>query len=85
MGAGWTTASTLPALAASGFSKTDFEGFVNFADGSAQYKFIPQNTSLMEIMEVQQDLMGHTLVCYYKLVNPNAGLPAPKSCRLLLF
>jgi hypothetical protein len=40
---------------------------------------------LMEIMEMQQDLMGHTLVCYYKLVNLNAGLPAPKAAGYLLF
>jgi hypothetical protein len=31
----------------------------------------------MEIMEMQQDLMEHTLVYYYKLES-NAGLPAPK-------
>jgi hypothetical protein len=42
-GADWTT--TLPALAASGFGKTDFEGYVNFDDANAQYKFHLKNTS----------------------------------------
>jgi hypothetical protein len=39
---------------------------------------------LMEIMEMQQDLMEHTLVCYYKLVESN-GLPAPKSAGYYYF
>ena len=44
-GADWTTAPTLPYIAASAYGATDFEGYVYFANAASQYKFLPQNTS----------------------------------------
>jgi hypothetical protein len=36
MGEDWTNAPTLPAIAASGYGKTDFEGYVNINNTAAQ-------------------------------------------------
>ncbi|MCU0337764.1 MAG: SusE domain-containing protein [Sediminibacterium sp.] len=44
-GADWTPANTLPALAASGFGQTNFEGFVFMNVGSPEFKLLPTNTS----------------------------------------
>jgi hypothetical protein len=84
-GADWTTASTLPALAASGFGKTDFEGFVNFADGSAQYKFIPQNTSFDGDYGNATGPDGTYTGLLLQTGESNAGLPAPKSAGYYYF
>jgi hypothetical protein len=84
-GADWTTAATLPALSASGFGKTDFEGFVNFADGSAQYKFIPQNTSFDGDYGNATGPDGTYTGLLLQTGESNAGLPAPKSAGYYYF
>lgn len=43
-GDNWTTGSTLPALAASGFGETDFEGYIALNE-NAEFKFLPTNAS----------------------------------------
>ncbi|HEU4496974.1 MAG TPA: SusE domain-containing protein [Flavobacterium sp.] len=43
-GSNWTAANGVP-LAASAFGATDFEGYVNINDASAQFKFLPTNTN----------------------------------------
>jgi hypothetical protein len=77
-GADWTTASTLPALAATGFGKTDFEGYVNFDDANAQYKFIPQNTSFDGDYGNATGPDGTFTGVLLQTGESNAGLPAPK-------
>jgi hypothetical protein len=77
-GADWTTASTLPALAATGFGKTDFEGYVNFDDANAQYKFIPQNTSFDGDYGNATGPDGTFTGLLLQTGESNAGLPAPK-------
>ena len=44
-GNNWSPANTLPALASSAFGQTDFEGYVYFANGDANYKFLPKNST----------------------------------------
>ncbi len=43
-GSDWTPATAVPLLASS-VTTTDFEGYVFFSDASAQYKFLPTNSS----------------------------------------
>jgi hypothetical protein len=58
--------------------KTDFEGFVNFADGSAQYKFIPQNTSFDGDYGNATGPDGTYTGLLLQTGESNAGLPAQK-------
>lgn len=44
-GSDWSPAATLPALAASEFGKTDFEGYVYMNVASPEFKVLPTNTS----------------------------------------
>jgi starch-binding outer membrane protein SusE/F len=44
-GSDWSPASTLPALAASGFGETDFEGYVYMNVSAPEFKILPTNTS----------------------------------------
>jgi hypothetical protein len=78
-GADWTTASTLPALAASGYGKTDFEGYVNFDNGNSQYKFLPQNTSFDGDYGNATGPDGTFTGLLLQTGESNAGLPAPKT------
>lgn len=78
-GADWTTAPTLPALAASGFGKTDFEGYVYFDNGDSQYKFIPQNTSFAGDYGNATGPDGTFTGLLLQTGESNAGLPAPKA------
>jgi hypothetical protein len=71
--------------AASGFGKTDFEGFTNFADGSAQYKFIPQNTSFNGDYGNATGPDGTYTGLLHKLMANLMQVCQLKSCRLLLF
>lgn len=78
-GADWTTATTLPALSASAYGKTDFEGYVNFDDGNSQYKFIPQNTSFAGDYGNATGPDGTFTGLLLQTGESNAGLPAPKA------
>ncbi|MFT5252476.1 MAG: hypothetical protein ACI87N_001486 [Flavobacteriales bacterium] len=77
-GADWTLATTLPALSASGYGKTDFEGYINFSDANSQYKFIPQNTSYDGDYGNATGPDGSFTGLLLQTGESNAGLPAPK-------
>jgi hypothetical protein len=85
-GDNWTPAVTLPALAASAFGKTDFEGYVYINVASPELKFLPTNTSFdgdwgddgsFTGTLVQTGESNVTLAApgYYR-VNANTGAPS---------
>jgi hypothetical protein len=83
-GADWTTAATFCTFSLR-ICKTDFEGFVNFDDGSAQYKFIPQNTSFDGDYGNATGPDGTYTGLLLQTGESNAGLPAPKSAGYYYF
>ena len=78
-GSDWTTATTLPALSASAFGATDFEGYVFMNRADAEYKFLPTNTSF----DGDYGDTGASNGAYSGTIEQsdevNAGLPEPKT------
>jgi hypothetical protein len=83
-GEDWTNAPTLPAIAASGYGKTDFEGYVNINNTAAQFKFIPQSTSYEGDYGNATGPDGTYTGLLLQTGESNAGLPAPKTAGYYL-
>ena len=83
-GADWTTASTLPAISASGYGKTDFEGYININNASAQFKFLPQATSFDGDYGNATGPDGTYTGLLLQTGESNAGLPTPKTAGYYL-
>lgn len=82
-GGNWTP-STGPQLAASGFGKTDFEGFAFINDAAAAFKFTPTSSNFDGDYG---DAVGPDGVYSGKLLQTgekNAGLPTPKATYYLI-
>lgn len=83
-GEDWTTAPTLPAIAASGYGKTDFEGYININNASAQFKFLPQATSFDGDYGNATGPDGTYTGLLLQTGESNAGLPTPKTAGYYL-
>ena len=77
-GADWTLGANLPALAASGYGKVDFEGYVYFNDANSQYKFLPKNSTFDGDYGNATGPDGTFTGLLLQTGESNAGLPAPK-------
>lgn len=75
-GNNWTASSGAP-LAASGFGKTDFQGYVYINDASAQFKFLPTNVDFAGDYGDTGPVDGSYSGTIEQEGEVNAGLPTP--------